>query len=166
METTTEVFSITRQFEAPKELVFDAFSNAAALGKWWGPVEAPIEVIHLDFRPNGSFHYKMKGAHTSYGLFRYIAIDPPNSLTWINSFANEQGEIIKPPFEGMDVPREIRNEVTLSEKDGVTTLFLVCAPVNATAAELKTFDDIRESMEQGYGGTLSQLGQYLEKIQP
>jgi len=99
METTMQEFSITRQFEAPRELVFDAFSNAEALAKWWGPVEAPIEVIHLDFRPNGRFHYKMNGAQVSYGLFRYLSIDAPNSLAWINSFANEQGEIIKPPLK-------------------------------------------------------------------
>ncbi|MES2892720.1 MAG: SRPBCC domain-containing protein [Bacteroidota bacterium] len=161
MDSATPEFSITRKFKAPQELVFDAFSNATALAKWWGPVEAPIEVIHLDFKPKGTFHYKMKGSHESYGLFRYIAIDAPHKLTWINSFANEQGEIITPPFEGMDVPREIRNELTLTELDGVTTLVLVCTPVNANASEIQTFSDIADSMEHGYGGTLGQLEQYL-----
>jgi len=63
----------------------------------------------------------------------------------------------------MDIPREIRNEASFSEKDGVTTLVLVCVPVKASAAELRTFNEIRESMDQGYGGTLSQLSNYLEE---
>ena len=165
METATPTFSITREFEAPMKLVFEAFSTAAALGEWWGPVEAPIEVIHLDFRPGGRFHYKMKGEHTSYGLFKYTQIEAPRTITWINSFANEQGEVIKPPFPGMDVPREIQNTITLSEENGITRLVLVCHPVHATAEEIATFTSITQSMEQGYGGTLGQLKTYLQTIQ-
>lgn len=164
METATPKFSITREFEAPMKLVFEAFSTATALGQWWGPVEAPIEVIRLDFRPGGIFHYKMKGEHTSYGLFKYTQIEAPRSITWINSFANEQGEVIKPPFPGMDVPREIQNTITLSEENGITRLVLVCHPLHASPEEIATFNAITQSMEQGYGGTLGQLKTYLQTI--
>ena len=39
------------EFEAPKQLVFDAFSTAEALNEWWGPVETNNSVVSLDFRP-------------------------------------------------------------------------------------------------------------------
>lgn len=158
-------FSLTRTFNAPKEIVFDAFASADALSQWWGPVEAPIEVISLDFRPEGIFHYKMKGSHISYGIFRYKEIDRPNSIIWINSFADEKGSIIKPPFEGMDLPKEILNNITLTEDNGVTTLQLRSEPLNASEAEINCFNSITESMEQGFGGTFKQLADYLHSIQ-
>jgi uncharacterized protein YndB with AHSA1/START domain len=165
METEKNRFSIVRTFKAPIDLVFGAFSDAGALEKWWGPVEAPIEVIKLDFRPGGSFHFKMNGEQVMYGLFKYQNIREPDQLSWISSFANEKGEIIKPPFEGLDVPREILNEIVLAETDGITTLTLSSRPINANDDEIGTFNSIAESMEQGYGGTFNQLEEYLKVIQ-
>lgn len=165
MNTSNPSFTLTRSFRAPKELVFDAFATQEALARWWGPVEAPIDVISLDFRQGGSFHYKMKGQQINYGLFRYLAIKRPDSMSWINSFANENGEIIKPPFEGIDVPKEMLVKIVLSEKDGVTTLFLESEPVNATDSEISTFISMKDSMTQGFGGTMSQLESYLAAVQ-
>ena len=165
MNINHQSLTITRTFRAPKELVFDAFATEKALTRWWGPVEAPIDVISLDFRPGGSFHYRMNGQQIHYGLFRYLTINRPDSISWINSFADEKGGIIKAPFEGLDVPREILVKITLSEKDGTTTLSLVSEPLNATDSEANTFEAMKDSMNQGFGGTLSQLEAYLTLTQ-
>jgi len=158
-------FTLTRTFNASKEMIFDAFATAGALAQWWDPAEAPIDVISLDFRPEGIFHYRMNGAHQSYGIFRYKEIDRPNSISWINSFADEKGAIIKPPFEGLDLPKEIMNSITLTENNGITTLILKSEPVNASQSETDCFISITDSMEQGFGGTFSQLADYLHRIQ-
>ena len=163
MEIVNKKFTLQRDFNASRQRVFDAFTTAEALARWWGPVEAPIDVIKLDFRPNGIFHYKMKGKQINYGIFRYLEIDEPNSITWINSFANEKGEIIKPPFEGLDIPREILNKITLEERDGITRLTITSEPLNATGKEIDTFYSITKSMQQGFGGTLNQLERYLNE---
>lgn len=164
MQTTNNSFSQTRTFEAPRQLVFEAFSKAEALAKWWGPVEAPIDVISLDFRPGGKFHYRMNGAEVNYGVMNYKEIDEPNSITWINSFADEKGNIIKPPFEGLDFPKEMLVKISLSETNGITTLVLHSEPINATESEISTFNAFTESMEQGFGGTFEQLKKYLEDV--
>lgn len=165
MSTGHPSFTLSRTFKASKELVFDAFANEAALAKWWGPAEAPIDVISLDFRPGGTFHYKMKGQQVNYGIFHYREISRPDSISWVNSFANEKGEVIKPPFEGMDVPKEMLIRIKLSEKDGITTLDLFSEPVNASESEVSTFNGMMDSMRQGFGGTMSQLESYLEALQ-
>ncbi len=165
MNTSNPSFHLSRTFKAPKELVFEAFANEAALAKWWGPVEAPIDVISLDFRPGGTFHYKMKGQQVNYGIFHYQEINKPDSIIWINSFANEKGEIIKPPFEGMDVPREMLIRITLSEKDGITTLDLFSEPVRASQSEIDTFIAITDGMVQGNNGMFDQLEAYLNTLQ-
>jgi uncharacterized protein YndB with AHSA1/START domain len=162
MQTTDQKFIVTRKFNAPKKKVFQAFATSEALAKWWGPVEAPIDVIKLDFRPKGIFHYKMKGAQINYGIFRYLEIDEPNRIIWINSFANEKGEIIKPPFAGVDLPKEMLISITLDEKNGVTELTLISEPINASEKEIETFYAIAENMQQGFAGTLNQLENYLK----
>ncbi len=161
MEIILGKFSLTKVFKASKEEVFDAFSSAQAMEKWWGPVEAPIDVISFDFRPGGIFHYRMNGEVLTYGVFKFLEINRPHSLIWINSFANEEAEIIKPPFDGLDIPKEILNRVDLTEKEGYTTLSLSSEPVNASPEEIKTFDSIRSSMETGFGGTFNQLHKFL-----
>ncbi len=164
MDKSKQKLSITKTLNVPKQMVFEAFSNPEALAKWWGPVEAPIDVMKLEFKVGGFFHYKMNGHQVNYGIMNYKEIDKPNSITWINSFANEKGEIIKPPFEGLDVPREILCKITLTEKEGVTTLLLQSEPYNASEAEINTFIAIYEGMEQGFGGTFRQLEEYLKNI--
>jgi uncharacterized protein YndB with AHSA1/START domain len=159
--STAPVFTITRTLAASKQSVFDAFSNADALAQWWGPVEAPIDVVSLDFRPGGIFHYRMKGPQVSYGIFRYIAIHEPDSIEWVNSFANEKAEIIKAPFAGIDFPKEMLVTIHLSETDGITTLLLTSKPLHATENETSTFVAMTSSMEQGFGGTFRQLENYL-----
>lgn len=161
--STAPVFTITRTLAASKQTVFDAFSNADALAQWWGPVEAPIDVVSLDFRPGGIFHYRMKGPQVSYGIFRYIDINEPDSIEWVNSFANEKAEIIKAPFEGIDFPKEMLVTIHLTETDGITTLLLTSQPLNATENETSTFVAMTSSMEQGFGGTFRQLENYLQK---
>jgi len=163
MEIVNKKFTLQRDFNASKQRVFDAFATADALARWWGPVEAPIDVIKLDFRPNGIFHYKMKGNQLNYGIFKYLEIDEPNGITWINSFANEKGEIIKPPFEGLDIPKEILNKMTLEERNGMTRLTITAEPLNATENEIQTFYSITEGMKKGFGGTLNQLERYLNE---
>lgn len=159
--STAPLFTITRTLAASKQTVFDAFSNTDALARWWGPVEAPIDVVSFDFRPGGIFHYRMKGQQVAYGIFRYIAIQEPDSIEWVNSFANEKAEIIKAPFEGIDFPREMLVSIQFTETDGVTTLVLTSKPLNATENETHTFLAMTSSMEQGFGGTFGQLENYL-----
>ena len=156
--------TLNRTFYASKELIFDALATAQALAQWWGPVEAPIDVVSLDFRPEGIFHYKMKGTHISYGIFRYKKMERPDNITWINSFADENGAISKPPFKDFDLPKEILNTITLTETDGITTLVLKSEPINASESEINCFYSITKDMEQGFSGTLNQLADYLNKI--
>jgi uncharacterized protein YndB with AHSA1/START domain len=164
MATVKEQFSITRTFNASKQQVFDAFSHAEALAQWWGPVNMPIDVIKLDFRPQGIFHYCMKGAgEPRYGIFHYVTIEAPNKIEWINSFANEAGEIIQAPFPGLIFPKEIMNIMTLTEEEAVTTLHLTGYPINASEEEENTYYSMFASMNQGFTGTLDQLENYLKK---
>jgi uncharacterized protein YndB with AHSA1/START domain len=159
-----ENFSLTRKFNAPKQLVFQAFTSADALAKWWGPAGTTITVLKLEFKPNGIFHYKTEGmGKTMYGIFRYIKIVEPDMIEWINSFSNERAEVCPAPFD-IKFPNEILNHLTLEEENGVTTLQLTGHPVNASPEEEKSYYSLFESMQKGFGGTFNQLEEYLDQF--
>ena len=84
---------ITREFSAPKDLVFNAFADADALTQWWGPPGVPIKVLKFEFRNKGVFHYEtsMQG-QTAYGRFVYGQIKPTDLLEFTSSVSfNESG---------------------------------------------------------------------------
>ena len=156
---------IVRQFKAPKTLVFDAFASPEAFGQWWGPSGSQLSVVSFDFKPGGRTHYKMEGnGHVMWGLFQYKNIQRADLLEFINSFADAEGNIITSPFP-MDFPLEVFNRITLEEKGGITTLTIQGHPINATAAQIETYNSIKDNMEQGFGGTFDQLEAYLAEVQ-
>jgi uncharacterized protein YndB with AHSA1/START domain len=164
-ENATDDFVISRVFDAPRERVWKAWTSAEALAQWWGPKGCTIRVIKLDFRLGGVFHYAMayRPGREMYGRFIYREIAAPGRLVFINSFSAAEGGITRAPFPqlGDRWPLEVLNNVTLTEKDGKTTLTLRGGPINATDEERKTFVGMFDSMRQGFGGTFDQLSTYL-----
>jgi uncharacterized glyoxalase superfamily protein PhnB/uncharacterized protein YndB with AHSA1/START domain len=153
---------IKREFDAPREIVFDAFADADALAEWWGPPGVPITVLKFDFRTNGIFHYKtdMQG-QTAYGRFVYGQIKKPDVLEFVSSFSDENGGLTRAPFSDK-FPLEIFNHLDFTEQDGKTTITLSGYPINATEEELQFFSQMSAGMQQGFAGTFNQLENYLK----
>lgn len=163
MSANNAPFFITRVFKAPRDRVWQAWSEKASLEKWWGPEGCTVEALRFEFRPGGFFHYAMKfnGAPTWWGRFNYREIAAGERIVWLNSFANAQCGIARAPFSEV-CPLEIENSATFTEKDGVTTVSLRALPFGESAAERQYFEELKPSLEQGYGGTLDQLASYLK----
>lgn len=153
---------IIRFFNAPKEVVFEAFASAEALAEWWGPAGMPVTVKSFDFSPGGRFHYKMEGnGQIMWGLFNYKTITRPELIEFVSSFSDEEGNVCKSPFP-MDFPLEIFNELSLTESKGRTMLTLQGHPINATPGQEATYTSITANMEEGFGSTFDQLERYLQ----
>lgn len=163
---TEREFVITRVLDAPRDLVWQAWTDAERLAQWWGPKGCTIRVGKLDVRPGGVFHYAMQwhAGHDMWGRFVYREIKAPERLVFVNSFSDEVGNITRAPFS-QTWPLEVLNHLTLSERDGKTTLTLRGGPINATDEERKTFESMFESLQHGFGGTFDQLDAYLAKTQ-
>jgi uncharacterized protein YndB with AHSA1/START domain len=153
---------ITRVFDAPRELVFRAWTEPERLAQWWGPTGFKVRVVKLDLRPGGIFHYCMvaAGGGEMWGRFTYGEIKPPERLVFINSFSDPEGNITRAPFADA-WPLEMLNIVTFDEHDGKTTLTLTGSTVGATDEERETYKAGHKSMHQGFGGTFDQLDAYL-----
>lgn len=156
---------ITRELDAPRNLVFEVWTDAEHLGNWWGPIGMEMGVHKFDFEPGGLFHYSMKtqGGIPIYGRFKFEEINAPKKIVFIISFADAEGNIIRGDMVP-DWPLEIKNELTLSETHGKTFMILRGWPINATEKEAEMFKQHRQSMQQGFGGTFKQLVEYLKTL--
>ena len=155
---------IEREFAAPRELVFKAWTESERLKDWWGPKGFAMLSLKLDLRPGGVFHYCMRAPNGSemWGKFVYREVVEPERIVFVNSFSDEKGNLTRHPLSP-SWPREVLNTLTLTEHAGKTTLRLQGHPINATEEERKTFEAGFTSMQQGFGGTFDLLAAYLAR---
>lgn len=163
--SSAQEFTISRTFNAPRDRVWKALSEADQLAQWWGPKGSTIRVLKLEFRPGGIFHYSMEyqPGHPMYGRFVYRDIVPLEKIVFVNSFSDAAGGITRAPFPqlGDKWPLEVLNVMTLTEQNGKTTISLRGGPITSKEDELTTFAGMFDSMRQGFGGTFDQLDAYL-----
>lgn len=88
-----KVLTFTRTFNYPCEVVWAAFTESDHLRRWWGPEPWGVSDSIMDFRPGGQWKYAMQGPDgtKSWGIMNYKEIDPPNSLSFEDAFADENG---------------------------------------------------------------------------
>jgi uncharacterized protein YndB with AHSA1/START domain/uncharacterized glyoxalase superfamily protein PhnB len=154
---------IKRVVNAPRELVFEAFTKAEHLMHWWGPEGCKLTVLSINVVPGGNFHYKMSmpNGHDMYGIFNYKEIQAPEKIVFTNSFADEQGNIIATTMLE-NFPKEILNTWIFTEENGVTTLTLSGTPLSEITKEIDTFAGMKENMGIGFGKTFDQLDLYIK----
>jgi len=156
-------FVISHEFNAPREVVWQAWTERDRLVKWWGPKGFTMSHAQLDLRPGGMLHYRMEGpdGKEMWGRFVYREIVPPSKLVWVNSFSDKDGGITSHPFSKDAWPMQMLTVVTFAERAGQTTVTVTWLPVDATEAERTTFDTNRDNMAMGWSGTLEQLAAHL-----
>ncbi|MEA2342429.1 MAG: hypothetical protein QOF63_598 [Thermoanaerobaculia bacterium] len=157
-------FVITREFDAPRDLVFKAWTEPERLAQWWGPKGFTVKVANINLRPGGMFHYGMVAPDGSemWGKFIYREITPPERMVFIVSFSDESGGTTRHPM-APTWPREMLNTVTLTEHGETTTLTLRSSAYAASEEERATFKAGHSSMQGGFTGTFDQLAAYLAK---
>ncbi len=165
MSDNYQDFTITRAFNAPRQLVFDVFTQPEHMAKWWGPKGFTMLVNNMDLRPGGSYHYCMVSPEgfKMWGKFVYREIIAPERVVFVNSFSDEQGNLTRHPM-APNWPLEVYNTLILTEADGKTTLKLSGHPINASQEEIAIFNAMHESMQQGFKGTFDQLDEYLATL--
>jgi uncharacterized protein YndB with AHSA1/START domain len=159
-------FVITRELNAPLDLVWKVYTSENHLAKWWGPKGFKMLKAKLDLRPGGTFHYGMQSpdGHSMWGKFVYRDIVPGKKLVFIVSFSDENGGVTRHPMAG-NWPLEVFNTVTFEERNGKTFLTISGFPINASDEERKIYDDSHAGMQQGFKGTMDQLEEYLKETQ-
>jgi uncharacterized protein YndB with AHSA1/START domain len=155
-------FVLTRTFDAPRDLVFKAWTEPEHLMRWWGPKGCTMRSCQVDLRPGGVFHYGMRtpDGRDMWGKWVFREVVPPERLVFVASFSDEQGNVTRNPF-APDWPLEVLSTLTFAEHEGRTTLTMHGVPLSATEAERRTFEANHEGMRKGWAGTLDQLAEHL-----
>jgi uncharacterized protein YndB with AHSA1/START domain len=160
-----EDFVMSRVFDVPRDLLWKCFTEPERMKQWWGPKGFKVLSAKMDLRPGGSYHYGMQSpdGHAMWGKFVFREVVPQERLVFINSFSDEKGGITRHPGNE-NWPLELLSSFTFEDMPGGKTKFTVrWAPHNANEEERKSFDTNRDSMRQGWGGTMDQLEAYLSK---
>jgi len=157
-------FEISRVFDAPRDKVWKAWTEGERLKHWWGPKGFVVTHCKVDLRPGCMMHYCLRtpDGNEMWGKFVYREIVKPERLVWINSFSDKDGGTTVHPMSA-DWPRELLTQVTFEAQGGKTKVTVQWTPHEATEAERKTFEEGRDSMQQGWTGTFEQFADYLEK---
>jgi len=106
---------ITRVFDAPRKLVFEAITKPEHVARWWGPRYLTMVSCEMDFRPGGAWRFVKRAPDGNDYGFRgvYREIKPPERI--VQTFE----------FEGM--PGHVSVEtMILEEQDGKTKMTVAC----------------------------------------
>lgn len=164
---TVAPFSISREFDAPVELVFAAYSKVEHLSKWLSPAGFETIRADLDFRPGGTYHYGIKGpgGMEMWGMQRFLDIVPNERIVHIQQFSDPDGGMGRHPMDP-NWPEEM-HATTAFEALGPTRtrVTITWAPHRSDAAGEAAFDNARTSMTGGFAGTFEKLDAYLHELQ-
>ncbi len=119
---------ITRVLDAPRELVWRAWTEPERVKCWWGPKDFTAPTARIDLRVGGYYLYAMRSPEGqdfwSTGVYREIV--EPERIVATDSFADANGNVVPASQYGMtgDWPLELLVTVAFEEADGKTRLTL------------------------------------------
>lgn len=91
--------TIKRSFEAPRDLVRDAFTKAEILDRWWAPKPYASRTKHMDFMVGGSRFYAMvgpDGQEAAWQVQEYTSITPKSNYKFLSAFADKDENLQLP----------------------------------------------------------------------
>jgi uncharacterized protein YndB with AHSA1/START domain len=140
---------MTRLFDAPRELVFEAFTNPEHVPHWFGPRGWSVPVCEIDLRPGGAWRYVLRGPNDEEmgmsGVYQEIA--PPERVITTESFD--------------DYPGESLNTLALTEKGGKTRYTVTVLYPNKETRDAV----LATGMSEGAAETLERLAEHLETLE-
>lgn len=157
------VFRIEREFKTSLTAMWDAWTDPEQMAQWFGPKGCPVFHSTIDLRPDGLFHYGMRtpDGDEIWGKWLYKEIDPPHKLVSIVSFSGaDSRELTRHPWDP-DWPLYVHSTVTFSENNGMVKVLVEWLAYEPTAAERERFAAGQPDMNEGWGGTLDQLQEFL-----
>ncbi len=112
---------MTRIFDAPLELVFNAWTERKRLMQWWQPKGFTMHTCNIDLSPGGVFHYGMRAPDGSvmWGKWVFREIVRPERLVFVASFSDEAGGVTRHPW-APDWPLKTLSTLRFDEHEGRT----------------------------------------------
>jgi uncharacterized protein YndB with AHSA1/START domain len=144
--------TITRVFDAPREVVFQVWTDAKHVGNWWGPRGFTTSKCEIDARPGGDLYIVMRGPDGSeYPMTgKFVEIVKPERIVFMSEALDRSGNSLF----------KIRNTITLVAQGQQTKLTLHASVIEASSQAPQYL----QGMEQGWSETLARLGEYAVEL--
>ncbi|MCA8912700.1 MAG: SRPBCC domain-containing protein [Planctomycetes bacterium] len=154
--TTEDEIQITRVFDAPIALVWDAWTKPEHFSKWWGPKHFSSPDPQIDLKVGGKLLWAMRGpdgsTHYNAGVFREI--EPMSKLVCDTHFSDADGKKIRPADIGF--PGDWHGETTIS-----VTLEDLGERTRMTIRQTGTPAEFHDMSRAGWGTSLEKLSESL-----
>lgn len=164
-KTTAQfVFTISRVFDAPKDRVWEAWTDERKLAKWFGHKGSENIYTKLDFREGGYFHYGLSTPQGMdiWGKWSFKEIVKAEKLVFIVTFTDPEGKkVTRHPLQQI-WPLEVLSTVTFKEIKQKTEVTVNWQAHNATDAEEQRFEDNQQGMHFGWSGVFESLEDFLK----
>lgn len=119
---------IERIFDAPRDLVWKAWTEIDRMKQWWGPKTFTAPAIKADVREGGKYHFCMRSPDGKdyWSAGKFLEVKSPKRLVLTDAFADAVGNIVPASYYGMegDWPLEMQVTVTFEEVAGKTRMTL------------------------------------------
>ncbi len=153
MEKNNKELFITYTFDAPRELVFEAWTDPEQLKNWYAPDDCTIEFRSIEAKENGAFHFcihdPVHGDCWIKGIYKEILF--PEKLVFTMVLTNAEGIAVNSVEAGKqeDWPEETITTVTFTAVNGQTQLSVHQTVLEETAKQtgayqswIKMFDKL------------------------
>lgn len=158
-EPGEQTIKITRVFDAPREHVWEAWTDPEELAEWWGPSGYTLPHCEIDLEPGGAWHFCMRSPEGEEYWCKsvYREVVEPERLVYVDSFSDEDGNVVDPTEFGMSegFPAEPLVTVLFEEDEGQTEVTVRYEVATATDAE-------RADMRTGFDESLDRLADVLD----
>ncbi len=140
---------LTRVLDAPRELVFKAWTDPKRVAQWWGPQGFTSPVCELDVRPGGAIRIHMRGPDgTVYPMTGvYQEVVEPERIVFTSAALDEKGHLLF----------EVLTTVTFAEQGGKTKQILRARVIKSTAQAAPYL----AGMEAGWTQSLERLSAFV-----
>lgn len=163
MPESVPEFVIDRTFDAPREMVWRAWTDPDILARWYGPnVETIIHKFEL--KPGGLWlnEMKMRGM-SDLSKITFQDVAPIEKLVWHHSSADAEWNVASNPMMP-DWPRVILTTVTFEDAGDKTDMRLTWVPFEATDAEIACFAGAMDGFGSGWGAGFTILDGLLAEL--
>lgn len=158
---------IERVFDAPREIVWKAWTDSETIKKWWGPAGFTSPNIKVDLKVGGKYIYCMHGPVGSewdkdmYSAGIYKEIVPNEKLVVTDYFSDAEGNKVDPKTYGMgaDVPDEMAVVVRFEEAGENKTKLTIEYPRPESDAQFEAM--LKSGMQEGWSSSLDKLAANL-----
>ena len=153
MANETDRMVVTRVFDAPRELVWKAWTDPKYVMQWWGPKGFTVPVCKIDFRVGGKYLYCMRtpDGQECWNGGEYYEIVPYEKIVSSMYFADSEGNMIDPASLGLEHEAiEGEYDVTLFEDlgNGKTKLTFIGNEPMESAKESGQLEGWNEILEK------------------